>query len=62
MLVINLYYLNLLGRLTLRPRDVILGGIADAADAAPLRALSTTNSFRRLFFEVGAREAARARF
>jgi hypothetical protein len=45
MLVISLYYLNSLGRLTLRPRDVTRGGIADAADAAPSRALSTTDSF-----------------
>jgi hypothetical protein len=28
MLAINLYYLNLLGSFTLRPRDVILGGWA----------------------------------
>jgi hypothetical protein len=58
MLALNLYYLNLLGRLTLRPLDVFLGGAGAGAGAgaSPLAAPITRRPralFRASFFEAG---------
>jgi hypothetical protein len=57
MLEINLYYLNLIGGLTLRPREVVRGegGGAAGAAAAALAAPTTRRPlyiFLGFFFEV----------
>jgi hypothetical protein len=53
MLAINLAYLNFAGRLTLRPRDVVLGGGAEGAGAA--KAPPTSATARRFFVFFAAR-------
>jgi hypothetical protein len=58
MLALNSYYLNLFGRLTLRPLDVVLGGGSGGSGAAasPLAAATTRRLLRFFgvgFFEVG---------
>lgn len=48
MLAINLLYLYLLGRLTLRPRRVVIGGAANSATTPPAPSTTSTTCFLRL--------------
>ena len=61
MLAINLYYLNLLGSVTLRPRVVVLvrGAGGGGAGASPLAAPTTRRRF--VGFVLSEREVVRVR-